>query len=101
MAKVPNAFGMTCVLSAIGLLAIIINSCVVVRYGRRRVLLLNGLVICGVLQLIIAITYDKNPGTKVTGQVLVALSSLYMMSYNVSNKGWLSICFSICLRGSF
>ncbi|KAJ9137107.1 General substrate transporter [Pleurostoma richardsiae] len=92
MAKVPNAFGMTCVLSAIGLLAIIINSCIVVRYGRRRVLLLNGLVICGVLQLIIAITYDKNPGTKVTGQVLVALSSLYMMSYNgmIATYAWLS-----------
>jgi hypothetical protein len=83
MAKVTNAFAMSCVLSAVGLLAIVINSLIVVRYGRRRVLLVAGLVTCGFLQLIIAIVYDKKPGETVTGQVLVALSCLYMMSYNV------------------
>ena len=84
MAKVANPFGMSCVLSTIGLLALILNSCVVVRYGRRRVLLMSGLVTCGVLQLIVAVVYDKNPGTKGTGRVIVALTSLYMFSYNVS-----------------
>jgi hypothetical protein len=77
---------MSCVLSTLGLLALAINSLIVVRYGRRRVLLMSGLVTCGILQLIIAITYHKNPGTKKTGKVLVALSCLYMMSYNVSLK---------------
>lgn len=84
MAKVADPFAMSCVLSTIGLVALVMNSLVVVRYGRRRVLLMSGLTLCGILQLIIAITYDKNPGTKVTGKVLVALSSLYMMSYTVS-----------------
>ncbi|KIX07384.1 uncharacterized protein Z518_02037 [Rhinocladiella mackenziei CBS 650.93] len=92
MAHVSNAFGMSCVLSTMGLLAILINSVIVVRYGRRRVLLMSGLVVCGVLQLIIAITYDKNPGTKTTGKVLVALACLYMMSYNgmIATYAWLS-----------
>ncbi|KAI1765678.1 general substrate transporter [Hypoxylon sp. FL1150] len=92
MARVANPFAMGCVLSAIGLLALVLNSLIVVRYGRRRVLLMGGLGICGVLQLIVAIVYDKNPGAKATGEVLVALSCLYMMSYNgmVATYAWLS-----------
>ncbi|KAI1391777.1 general substrate transporter [Hypoxylon trugodes] len=92
MAKVANPFAMGCVLSAIGLFAIVLNSLIVVRYGRRRVLLMSGLGICGILQLIVAIVYDKNPGAKATGEVLVALSCLYMMSYNgmVATYAWLS-----------
>ncbi|KAI1077838.1 general substrate transporter [Whalleya microplaca] len=92
MAKVADPFGMGAVLSAIGLVALIINSSIVVRYGRRRVLLMSGLTTCGILQLIVAVVYDKNPGTTVTGQVLVALSCLYMMSYNgmVSTYSWVS-----------
>lgn len=83
MAKVDDPFAMSNVLSMAGLIAIIANSFIVVRYGRRRVLLTNGLVISGCFQLIIAVTYDKNPGTHVTGRVLVALSCLYMVAYNV------------------
>ncbi|KAI0010456.1 general substrate transporter [Xylariaceae sp. FL0662B] len=92
MAKVADPFAMGCVLSAIGLVALVINSLIVVRYGRRRVLLMSGLSTCGILQLIVAVVYDKNPGTKVTGQVIVALSCLYMMSYNgmVSTYSWVS-----------
>ena len=86
MAHVSNPFGMSCILSAMGLLAILINSTIVVRYGRRRVLLLSGLIVCGILQLIIAVVYDKKPGTKTTGKVIVALVTLYMMSYNVSTS---------------
>ncbi|EMR68716.1 putative general alpha-glucoside permease protein [Eutypa lata UCREL1] len=63
MAKVSNPFAMSCVLSTVGLAALVANSLIIVRYGRRRVLMTNGLVICGVLQLIIAIVYDKNPVT--------------------------------------
>lgn len=84
MAKVTDPFAMTNVLSTVGIVAILINSLIVVRYGRRRVIMTTGLILCGILQLIIAITYDKNPGAKTTGQVLVGLSSLYLASYNVS-----------------
>ncbi|KAG9237514.1 general substrate transporter [Amylocarpus encephaloides] len=92
MAKVTDPFGMSCVLSTAGLLALVMNSLIVVRYGRRRVLLMAGLTTCGILQLIIAITYHSNPGTKSTGKVLVALSCLYMMSYTgmVSPYAWLT-----------
>ncbi|KAH9905427.1 general substrate transporter [Xylariomycetidae sp. FL2044] len=92
MAKIANAFGMSCVLTAVGLVAIIINSLIVVRYGRRRVLLMSGLATCGFLQLIVAVVYDKAPNATVTGQVIVAMSSLYMMSYNamVATYAWLS-----------
>ncbi|KAI1453221.1 general substrate transporter [Annulohypoxylon moriforme] len=91
MAKVSNPFAMGCVLSAIGLLAIVLNLLIVVRYGRRRVLLMTGLGTCGILQLIVAVVYDQNPGARATGVVLVALSCLYMMSYNgmVATYAWL------------
>ncbi|KAI1878492.1 hypothetical protein JX265_000424 [Neoarthrinium moseri] len=92
MANVSDAFAMSIVLSVTGLLAIFINSLIVVRYGRRRVLLMGGLIGCGILQLIIAIVYDKNPKATVTGQVLVALSCLYLMTYNgmIASYAWLS-----------
>ncbi|CAI4213861.1 unnamed protein product [Parascedosporium putredinis] len=81
MARTPDAFGMSCIVNAMGLIAIIANSLIVVKYGKRRVLLVNGLIICGVLQLIVAIVYDKKPGEKITGQVLIAMTCLYMMVY--------------------
>src|SRR4051812_38151798 len=83
MAKVSDPFAMTNVLSTIGLLAIFLNSLLVIHYGRRRILLMTGLLCCGILQLIIAIVYDKKGATRATGKVLVALSSLYLFSYNV------------------
>lgn len=82
MANVDDPFAMSNVLSTGGLVAIIVNSLIVVKYGRRRVLLMSGLLICGILQLIVALVYQVNPGTASTGKVIVALSSLYMFAYN-------------------
>jgi hypothetical protein len=92
MSKVPNPFAMTNILSAMGILAIFFNSLIVVRYGRRRVIMMIGLAFCGILQLIIAVVYDKQPGTTSTGTVLVALTCIYMMSYNgmISTYAWLA-----------
>ncbi|KAK2674603.1 Major facilitator, sugar transporter-like [Fusarium oxysporum f. sp. vasinfectum] len=91
MAKVQDPFAMSNVLSMAGMLAIIANVCIVVRYGRRRVLLLCGLITAGFFQLIIAIVYDHNPGAIVTGKVLVALSCFYMMAFNgmIAPYSWL------------
>ncbi|KAM0346237.1 hypothetical protein ACHAPU_005663 [Fusarium lateritium] len=91
MAKVQDPFAMSNVLSTAGMTATIINAFIVVRYGRRRVLLLGGLVIAGFFQLIIAVVYDRNPGKIVTGKVLVGLSCLYMMAYNgmIAPYSWL------------
>lgn len=85
MSKVSNPFGMSNVLSTMGIAAILFNSLIVVRFGRRRVILMLGLGLCGLLQLIIAVVFDKHPGTASTGRVLVALTCLYMMSYNVGS----------------
>jgi hypothetical protein len=92
MSKVANPFGMSNVLSAMGILAILFNSLIVVRYGRRRVIMMIGLALCGVFQLIIAIVYDKQPGTTSTGQVLVGFTCVYMMSYNgmIATYAWLA-----------
>ncbi|KIL87640.1 hypothetical protein FAVG1_09350 [Fusarium avenaceum] len=91
MAKVQDPFAMSNVLSTTGMLATIFNAFIVVRYGRRRILLICGLVIAGFFQLIIAVVYDRNPGQIVTGKVLVALSCLYMMAYNgmIAPYSWL------------
>lgn len=92
MAKVSNPFGMSNVLSCIGIIAILTNSLIVKNYGRRRVLLMTGLLLCGCLQLIIACVYHQQPGTKSTGVVIVALSCLYMFSYNgmIATYAWLA-----------
>ncbi|KAF2640727.1 monosaccharide transporter-like protein [Massarina eburnea CBS 473.64] len=92
MAKVTNPFAMSNVLSTIGIIAIIANSLIIIRFGRRRVLLMTGLLLCGLLQLIIAIVYMKQPGTKSTGMVIVALSCIYMFSYNgmIAPYAWLA-----------
>jgi hypothetical protein len=82
MAKAKNPFGMSCVLSAVGLAGLATNTRLVVRYSRRRVLLMSGLTVCGLFQLIIAIVYYKNPGAASTGKILVAVSSLYLYTYN-------------------
>jgi hypothetical protein len=92
MAKVTNPFGMSNVLSCIGIVAILANSLIIVKFGRRRVLLMTGLICCGCLQLIIAAVYHAQPGTKSTGMIIVALSCLYMFSYNgmIATYAWLA-----------
>lgn len=92
MSQVANPFGMSNILSVMGILAIVFNSLIVVRYGRRRVILMIGLALCGVFQLIMAVVYDKQPGTTSTGQVLVAFTCVYMMSYNgmIATYAWLA-----------
>ncbi|KAL2269321.1 hypothetical protein VTJ83DRAFT_1505 [Remersonia thermophila] len=92
MSNIANPFGMSNILSAMGILAIIFNSLIVVRFGRRRVILMIGLAICGIFQLIIATVYHTHPGTTSTGVVLVAFTCVYMMSYNgmIAIYAWLA-----------
>jgi hypothetical protein len=92
MAKVSDPFAMSNVLSAISIVAFIANSFIVVRYGNRRVLLMTGLLVCGILQLIIAVVYHQAPNAKSTGKVTVGLTAIYMFSYNgmISTYAWLS-----------
>ncbi|KAF8863063.1 MFS transporter [Acephala macrosclerotiorum] len=91
MAGVGNAFQNACILTAAGVAIILINSAIITRYGRRRIFLSVGLIICGVCQLIVAAVYTVHPGTKSTGQVIVGISVLYILGYNgmVSTYAWL------------
>ncbi|KAB5585104.1 general substrate transporter [Coniochaeta sp. 2T2.1] len=91
MAGIGDPFGNTCILIGCGVAAIIINSIVTTRYGYRRVMLMSGLLLCGVCQLIIAAVYTVEPGTKKTGQLIVAFAIIYIMGYNgmISSYAWL------------
>ncbi|KAI9760385.1 MAG: hypothetical protein M4579_001681 [Chaenotheca gracillima] len=92
MAKVGNAFENSCILVAVGVVAIIIDLFIMAPYGRRRVFLTTGLIVCGFCQLIQAIVYDKDPGSENTGRVVVAMSVIYIFVYNgaICPFSWLS-----------
>lgn len=86
MAGVGKPFENSCILVAVGVVAILINSAVITKYGRRRIFLVTGLALCGFLQLIVAIVYTVQPGSKSASQVIVAMSVLYIVAYNVSRR---------------
>ena len=83
MAKVGSAFENSCILVAVGVIAILINSAIITRWGRRRVFLTVGMCLCGLTQLIVAVVYDKQgPGTS-TGKV--SRDPNYNLTREVSN----------------
>ncbi|KAH7327153.1 MFS transporter [Rhexocercosporidium sp. MPI-PUGE-AT-0058] len=91
MAGVGSAFENSCILTGVGVFIILVNSAIITRYGRRRVFLTSGLIICGICQLIVAAVYTAKPGTKSTGKVIVGISVIYIMGYNgmVATYAWL------------
>ncbi|OCT50032.1 general alpha-glucoside permease [Cladophialophora carrionii] len=91
MAKVGSAFENSCILVAVGVVAILINSAVITRWGRRRVFLTVGMCLCGITQLIVAIVYDKQGASTSTGKVIVGVSVVYIVGYNgmVATYAWL------------
>ncbi|KAI1329521.1 MFS monosaccharide transporter-like protein [Xylariaceae sp. FL0255] len=92
MANVGNAFENSCILTGVGVAALIINTAITTKYGRRRVMMFFGLIICAITQLIMAIIYTIEPGTQRAGKALVGLSIVYIVSYNamISSYAWLS-----------
>ncbi|KAL1991062.1 hypothetical protein VTN49DRAFT_5566 [Thermomyces lanuginosus] len=92
MAGVGNAFENSCILTAIGVVAIMINSTIMGRIGRRRNFLMSGLIICAISQLITAIVYDVRPNDPATGKVIVALAVIFIFGYNgmISSYAWVS-----------
>lgn len=69
-----------------GVVAILVNSALVTRFGRRRVFLIPGLILCGIAQLLTAVVYQASPGTTSTGQAVVGLAILYIFAYNVGTS---------------
>ncbi|PCH08778.1 hypothetical protein PENOC_012960 [Penicillium occitanis (nom. inval.)] len=92
MANIGNAFENSCILSALGVVAIIVNSAVISKIGRRRQFLMIGMTLCGISQLITAVVYTTHPGTEGTGRAIVALAVIFIIGYNgmVSSYAWVS-----------
>ena len=93
MAEVGNAFENTCILTAVGVVAILICVGIMPRYGRRRIFLTGSLLVCGFCQLIVAAVWTtRNPThVKKTGRVIVGMSVLYIVAYNggMASFAWL------------
>lgn len=87
MANIGNSFENSCILTAVGVIAILINSAVITHIGRRRIFLIIGMFLCGLTQLLTAIVYTIQPGTESTGRAIVGLSVVYIMGYNVRFPG--------------
>ena len=92
MADVGKPFENACILTGVGVLAILLNSVVVTKFGRRRVFLMTGLTLCGIFQLIIAIIYTVAPTAGGARHALVGFVCLYICSYNglISTYAWVS-----------
>lgn len=85
MANVGNAFENSCIVTAIGVVAIMINMSIITRIGKRKLFLAAGLLVCGFSQLIIAVVYTVHPGTSSTGKSIVGLSIIFNFAYNVGH----------------
>jgi len=92
MANVGNAFENACILTGVGVAALLANSFIITRYGRRRRLMITGLLLCGLMQLIMAIVYTMEPGTQRSGKILVGLSVIYIVAFNglIAPYAWVS-----------
>ncbi|CCC11189.1 hypothetical protein SMACR_03895 [Sordaria macrospora] len=92
MAGIGKPFENHVMLTSLGVVAILANSAMITHFGRRRVFLINGLILCGVAQLLTAVIYTVKPGTKSTGQAIVALAVIYILGYNgmVATYAWIS-----------
>lgn len=86
MANIGNAFENSCILSALGVVAIMVNSAVISKIGRRRQFLMVGMTLCGVSQLITAAIYTTHPGTPSTGRAIVGLAVIFIIGYNVCDR---------------
>ncbi|KAI1486416.1 putative maltose permease [Biscogniauxia mediterranea] len=92
MANVGNAFETSCILTGVGVAALLANSFLITRFGRRRVMMILGFTFCGLAKLVMAIAYTVEPNTERSGKILVGMSVVYMVAYNamISTYAWLS-----------
>lgn len=92
MAGIGDAFQNSCILTGVGVVAMLLNSALVTRFGYRRITMMTGFAFCGLAQLVIAIVYTVEPGTVKTGKTIVGLSVLYIVGYNwmIAPYAWLT-----------
>ncbi|KAI1092188.1 putative maltose permease [Rostrohypoxylon terebratum] len=92
MANVGNAFENSCILTGVGVAALLATALLITKFGRRRLMMLMGFTLCGISQLVIAVVYTVHPNTENSGKALVGMSVLYIIAYNamVAPYAWLS-----------
>lgn len=92
MANVGNAFENSCILTGVGVAALLATVLLITKFGHRRLMMLTGFTLCGISQLCIAIVYTLYPNTESSGKALVGMSVLYIVAYNsmVAPYSWLS-----------
>ena len=92
MAGIGKPFENHVILTSLGVVAILVNSAMITHFGRRRVFLISGLILCGLAQLLTAVIYTVNPKSKATGKGIVALAVIYILGYNgmVATYAWIS-----------
>ncbi|KAI1452483.1 putative maltose permease [Annulohypoxylon moriforme] len=92
MANVGNAFENSCILTGVGVAALLATALLITKFGRRRLMMLMGFALCGISQLVIAIVYTIHPNTQNSGKALIGMSVLYIVAYNamVAPYAWLS-----------
>ncbi|KAI1845923.1 hypothetical protein JX265_011181 [Neoarthrinium moseri] len=91
MANVGDAFQNSCILTGVGVFAMLLNTFLVTRIGYRRVMMMTGFALCGIAMLAIAAVYTVEPGTQKTGKAIVGLSIIYIVGYNwmIAPYAWL------------
>ncbi|KAM7198323.1 general substrate transporter [Rhypophila sp. PSN 637] len=94
-AGIGTPFQDSVIMIATGVVAIIINSAVITRFGYRRRMLMTGMVLCGLCQLLVAVVWDTRAVPLASGSTLdgiVALTVIYMFIYTlcISAYAWLS-----------
>ncbi|KAI1637835.1 putative maltose permease [Biscogniauxia mediterranea] len=82
MANVGNAFENSCILTGVGVAALLANSFLITRFGRRRVMMILGFTFCGLSQLVMAVVYTVEPNTERSGKILVGMSVVYIVAYS-------------------
>ncbi|KAI1101678.1 putative maltose permease [Jackrogersella minutella] len=92
MASVGKAFENSCILTGVGVAALLAAALLITKFGRRRLMMLIGFALCGLSQLVIAVVYTVQPNTQNSGKVLVGMSVFYIAAYNalVAPYAWLS-----------
>ncbi|KAI0832289.1 putative maltose permease [Hypoxylon sp. FL0890] len=92
MANVGNAFENSCILTGVGVAALLATTFLITKFGRRRLMMITGFILCGISQLIIAIIYTVHPNAESSGKALVGMSVIYIIAYNamIAPYAWLS-----------
>lgn len=87
-----DAFTNSVALVAVGVVAVIFNSFIITRYGRRRVFLISGLLLCAAAMLVEAVAYTINPKSESVRKLIVGISVVYIFGYNgmISSYAWVS-----------